>query len=247
MKKSLWKVGLALGGMVLLLSSSVAAWVLTGEDWDWQASPMNENWRICTTSMPGNAPQRTIDGAVTWNYANFNFRFGTNACLGTVPNFDNVNQINYGDRPTGVLATTFWWTQTGTNNTIECDMQFDIRSNWYTGTGTTPSTQYDWESVADHEFGHCLGLGHEDSITPRPKMASTFGLGEMRRALTTDDRNGRNFIYGTVSCATTAFASRVPGFVGSLPTAIWLVLPVLFVAGWRLSLKRKKGTGSGRT
>jgi hypothetical protein len=48
-------------------------------------------------------------------------------------------------------------------------------------------------------------------------------------------------------CGVLGFASSTPSTLGALPTAIWLVLPVLFVAVWRLSLKRKKETGSGRT
>jgi hypothetical protein len=58
---------------------------------------------------------------------------------------------------------------------------------------------------------------------------------------------GRERDLPTTICGVLGFASSTPSTLGALPTAIWLVLPVLFVAGWRLSLKRKKGTNSGRT
>ena len=78
-------------------------------------------------------------------------------------------------------------------------MRFSNGFTWYTGTDTPPSTEFDWWSVAAHEMGHCLGLDHEDDpFTRSPVMASTFAPGEVRRTPTTDDRAGRNAIYGIV-------------------------------------------------
>src|SRR5262249_18536996 len=71
--------------------------------------------------------------------------------------------------------------------TVECDTRFNSTVNWYTGTGTPAANQFDWQSVATHEMGHCLGLDHEDSVTPLPVMRTSLPLGAVLRALTPDD------------------------------------------------------------
>src|SRR5437764_4555416 len=81
------------------------------------------------------------------------------------------------------------------DQTIECDMRFSSAVNWYTGTETPAANQFDWWSVATHEMGHCLGLDHEDSVTPPPVMRTTLPIGSVMRQLTADDIAGRNAIY----------------------------------------------------
>jgi hypothetical protein len=51
-------------------------------------------------------------------------------------------------------------TQLGPN----CVTPNDKNENWYTGTGTPASNQYDAWSVITHEFGHALGLRDTQSI-----------------------------------------------------------------------------------
>jgi hypothetical protein len=165
---------------------------------------MGEDWIVCGTGMPGSGVQRTKDGAAGWNFAGFIFTFGADACFsgGFYPSLDNVNQVDFGGRlGAGVLAETVSWFFTNNPaDTIECDMRFSSVVPWYTGTGTPPGTQYDWWSVAIHEMGHCLGLGHESRITnPMPVMHPLIAAGEVRRVLTPDDIAGRDTIYGAIA------------------------------------------------
>jgi len=185
----------------LLLSAQVVAFQFTGSNWSYRGNPMGDNWRVCPTGIPGEGVQRTKDGARVWNYAGFTFTFGSDACLsgGTFPLLNKVNQVQVdfgGGLPANSLASTVRWFLTNApQNTVECDMRFSNAVNWYTGTGTPGPNQFDWWSVAVHEMGHCLGLGHEDNVVPLPVMRTALLPGTSARALTPDDIAGRNAIY----------------------------------------------------
>jgi hypothetical protein len=199
-------IGLVIGGV--LLGSQALAFKLEGPNWAYMPSPMGENWVICPDRMPGEAVQRTKDGATTWNYDHFRFTFDSEACLsnGVFPIPNSVNQFDFGPLPSGVLARTVFFFVG--DQITECDMRFNSTVNWYTGTGTPAVDQFDWWSVATHEAGHCLGLDHEDSITSLPVMQSQLPVGSVRRELTDDDIAGRNTIY-----------SQLRGNSGGSPTA----------------------------
>jgi hypothetical protein len=56
------------------------------------------------------------------------------------------------------------------------------------------------ESVALHEFGHWISLGHEPdngTLGYKPSMFPSFGFCEMRRVVTTDDSAGLAWAYGS--------------------------------------------------
>jgi Matrixin len=237
-----WRVALATWSIVLMLPSAGFTYVLLGPDWSYQATPMSENWIVCGTGVPGSGVQRTNDGAAEWNYAHFTFTFGADACqsAGVYPSLNNVNQVDFGGGlEAGVLAeTTVWFFRSNPANIIECDMRFSNAFSWYTGTGTPPSTQYDWQSVAIHEMGHCLGLGHQDGITPTPVMAPTLARGETRRALTCDDIAGRDAIYDSTP-GSENFELVVPLVSGGLahyyrrnnPIRFWSCATAVFGSG----------------
>src|SRR5262249_4599419 len=92
----------------LLLASQVLAFVRSGSNWAYMANHMGENWVICPDRMPGDAVQRTKDGAAAWDYEHFQFTFAPEACLsdGAFGILNGVNQIDFGPLPEGVLANT---------------------------------------------------------------------------------------------------------------------------------------------
>jgi len=188
----------------LLLASQVLAFVRNSSNWAYMPNPMGENWVICPDRMPGDAVQRTKDGAAAWNYEHFQFTFDPEACLsnGAFGILNSVNQIDFGRLSEGILANTFFFFFTDApDQTVECDLRFSSAVNWYTGTGPPAADQFDWWSVATHEMGHCLGLDHEDRINPPPVMRSAFPIGTVMRQLMPDDVAGRDSIYGASQAA----------------------------------------------
>ncbi|HEY6509939.1 MAG TPA: matrixin family metalloprotease, partial [Vicinamibacterales bacterium] len=128
--------------------------------------------------------------------ANFSFSGGfpssngTGACGGGT---DGSNTVGWGAQSGSVLAVTCsWFGSTGSpfKPAVEFDMEFDPDWNWTTGS----PIQVDVQSVALHEFGHALGLGH--SAQSAAVMFASYSQGSNKRTPAQDDVNGIQFIYG---------------------------------------------------
>lgn len=101
-----------------------------------------------------------------------------------------------GGFPGGVLAHAYTpGTEpfNGAGGTIRGDVHFNTAYTWVDNPNAS-SSQYDFYTVALHEIGHALGLGHSDVTTS--VMYSCYGGG--RRTLHADDIAGMQTIYGPV-------------------------------------------------
>ncbi len=81
-------------------------------------------------------------------------------------------------------------------------IDFNSGYSFYTGTSSTvPRGQFDVYSVAAHEFGHFVELGHSgDTAAPWDVMHAYLSAGEPRRSLTTHDVNSIKAQYAMRSC-----------------------------------------------
>jgi len=130
-------------------------------------------------------------GAVTWNDAPSSFYFALNNA--------SHNQWWYGsiDGKYGTLA--YAWYDAVFGLIYDADTKFDSGETWNTNVTRAPYlTEVDAWSVAAHEFGHWLSLGHSTSSPDgyKPTMYPYINYGEyFPRDLAQDDKNGIWYIY----------------------------------------------------
>jgi matrixin len=124
---------------------------------------------------------------------------------------DGISVVGFEDHPEmdRVLGATAFLIDTVTGEIVEADIFFNSAFPWSTAAGGDPA-RFDLESVALHEIGHFLGLGHsalgETEVRPdggRRVIASgavmfpvSFGRGITRdRELQADDIAGISDLY----------------------------------------------------
>lgn len=106
--------------------------------------------------------------------------------------FNGVNEIVFMhqglDQPSGLAR--FWFT--ADNIIVEADIWINDDYNW-DATGNPSSNEVDLESVALHEFGHWLSLGHDTEEFA--VMAPTIQMGTLKRELSENEIEAIEFIY----------------------------------------------------
>ncbi|HWH68650.1 MAG TPA: IPT/TIG domain-containing protein, partial [Candidatus Sulfotelmatobacter sp.] len=142
--------------------------------------------------------------ATAWNNAGANFAFTYDGpTSATTPSLDAVNEMMWGTCPAGVIAQATRWVNTTTRLIVECDIVFNDPDFLWLASGTPSSSQMDIQTIALHEMGHWLCLldlygNIGDGLNDNGKVMYGFsGNGALKRALTTADRDGIRWIYGS--------------------------------------------------
>jgi len=163
--------------VVTALLPIVDAYTYNGYKWDSGTA----NWRF-SIDFPDGYEQSVKNAANTWSNAGSSFTFNYRW-------WELSNKVDWTDLGDGSTLglTTVWYSGSSISKAVT-----DINSakSWTTSPGAS-YPPYDVETVALHEFGHWLSLGHSSSSNA---VMYAYYTGT-KRSLTQDDIDGIKYIY----------------------------------------------------
>lgn len=193
----------------LLWAAESGAFVLLGDDWTYEANPITELFELDVVSFPATVGTDTeiedayissLDRWSTEAEADMVYLYG-----GTTLNNSWANDgDNIGQSANQVSGTTLaiaqYWIAAG-DNIQDCDIEFYEENDlgvidWSADPAGAGVNELDFERVATHELGHCIGLGHSADGAAIMFGFATFGTDAADRALDQDDKDGAQAIYG---------------------------------------------------
>ncbi len=199
---------LALAALTLLLASPAAAFNAKDATWVWQDEPVADPFLLNTS---GDFAALELEAAFTsaldaWSDAGSEFEWNYGGVTSDNSwNYDGqlIAQGHDGSFGGGTLAVAQTWSTS--TQILDCDIRFYTENDygpilWSTDPLGAPPGRFDFEYVAVHELGHCLGLDHSDDSAAVMYAYATPGTGPEDRELSEDDVAGLVSIYGSLEC-----------------------------------------------
>jgi hypothetical protein len=186
---------------------------LTGYSWSYESDPVETPFYLNAEEFPGdfggadNVEETILAAMGAWNTeagAAVGLRLGGRTDRDSTRS-DGTFTIHYDSTyyyDTGTLAVSTYWGSGG--RLSECDVAFyganlggGIR--WSANPDGAGRGEMDFQYVATHELGHCLGLSHSSSSAAVMYPSAPSGAGPSQRALDGDDIAGLQAIYGAAA------------------------------------------------
>jgi len=188
-------------------------YALTGVSWNYEQDPIEQpfvlNAAEFSSAFGGEAAvEETILTIMdVWNTepeAGFMIRYGGTTTRDRSTS-DNTFTIHYDSNyyyDTGTLAISTYWGSG--SRTVECDIVFyganlSGNINWDNDPNGAGNSAQDFQYVATHEMGHCLGLSHSSSRDAIMYPSAPNGAGPSERRLDSDDIDAVQYLYGRVA------------------------------------------------
>lgn len=183
----------------LLASQPLAATDNTDRKWDKQQYGIYD-YSPCyyyESDFPtGDARNRVSDARANWNNAGreLYFRYATGCAKAIYVKWDHL-QWPFND-DYAFVENDHWGdiSSSRVNFNASPDKSGGGTYSWYWGTGTVPRDRIDGWSVALHEFGHVVALGHTKQSTS-DVMYPYLKVGQMRRSRTAHDYQSISKLY----------------------------------------------------
>ncbi len=183
--------------------------------WVWQSGHVQ--WSYTDAGRPGSIDggdvySALVANASTWNAAGAGVQFGPvlpgtalpSLCAGLAA-ADGANIVGWVPTIGGSILARTCTTPASGPYAVESDMQFDASRDW---TFDAEAAAIDFQSVALHEMGHMLGLGH--STVQSAVMYAVYIKGSVKRQLQADDIAGLYALYGSATVTPSATNTQTP-------------------------------------
>ncbi|MEZ6195475.1 MAG: matrixin family metalloprotease [Planctomycetota bacterium] len=196
----------------------VQAFVLHGDSWASNSATYYVNPNF-TDPNAGTAAQQIAAmqrGASEWTSAGqvpFQFLYGGTTTQTLVAPTDGTNAVFYSEADGGGALATTTWSSFSNGDLFGFDIEFYSNSGSFDFIWAQEPlpTEFDLESVAVHEFGHALGMGHSTVATATMFPSVTIGT-TGNRTLDADDIAGVQALYGTQATGIPTVSDITPGF-----------------------------------
>ncbi len=187
--------------LCLLVGVQAQAFDTNGSSWGHLSKPRVVEFAVCDQGLGKEEKDRIAAALNEWSVKDrLLLRIDDSQQCDTNPKIGECLKINVIDRgPLTGLAPEFQtpggatFRCTDKKKMLGCSIRISDSGAIFTGTGAVPKDKYDLMSVVLHEVGHCIGLAHSTESTA--VMFEGIELGKAKRAITSDDKAGRDALY----------------------------------------------------
>jgi hypothetical protein len=210
--------------MIIWVDSSQAYtwWHCDGTPMKWETNRAQYDVMRCSIPEGSQRAADVIYGFDEWNaihgmYDVFSWQWGTTECV-RISHDDGRNQVYFGvpAEMDGAVGTTYLRYTSCVSHIVEADVAFNASA--MTEWGNPPCNTYNppgSRTTIVHEFGHALGLDHDDRFMNLMMTSDGEGkyCGNFVIEPHPDDASGGRFLYGSGNRSTDigASASRLIG------------------------------------